>query len=176
MLDAAERQSSEDQSELQLLEQSVTQLQQQLHDTQASVSAIHTSSQAANKQPVVPSTSQVKEYFVYLGTGSSSSRDWTDINSTLATVDTTQYGTIKSVNFEATLSIISGEVYARLKNVSTGAIYHASAVTHNTSTSQWRTSQTFQLPAGANQYVVQLSSSNGELARLDGSRIKIVVH
>ncbi len=153
----------------------VEQLRSDVASLSASVAAQPKTTTRAAATTQANTNAQVKEYFVYLGTGSSTNLSWTDIDSAAATIDTSQYGSIKSVSLEATLSIISGEVSARLKNKTTGAIFHLSEVMHNTSTSQWRTSQTFQLPSGAQQYVVQVRSSNGEIARLDGSRLKIVV-
>ncbi|MBP9820325.1 hypothetical protein KBC79_06360 [Candidatus Woesebacteria bacterium] len=153
-------------------------LEKQVIELQVSVASLG-AEQAKPAQGKQESTSvvenQVKEYFVYLGTGSTTGRDWTDLSGTTASIDLVQYGRVKSVVFEATLSIVSGEVRARLKNLSSGLIFHASEVNNNTSVSQWRQSIPFQLPSGINQYVVQIRSSNGERAQLDGARLKIIV-
>jgi len=130
-----------------------------------------------NKKSVSSSAvkSGVRENFLYLGTGSSTNRDWTNIDAASITFDTQSYGKIKEIRFEAALSIISGEVQARLINKTTGAVYYDSTVMHNKSTSEWKTSSPISLPSGNNQYVVQLRSSNNERASLDGSRLKILV-
>ncbi len=153
-------------------------LQKQVAELQVTVASLG-AEQAKPTQGKQKATSvvesQVKEYFVYLGTGSTTGRDWSDLSGTTASIDLAQYGRVKSVVFEATLSIVSGEVRARLKNLSSGLIFHASEVNNNTSVSQWRQSIPFQLPSGINQYVVQIRSSNGERAQLDGARLKIIV-
>lgn len=127
----------------------------------------------------VPASNTIKnaarETVLYMGTGSSTSRDWTAIDAAGITFDISSYGKVKEVRFEAALSIISGEVSARLMNKTTGAVYYNSAVMHNKSSSEWRTSSAIQLPSGNNQYVVELRSSNNERANLDGSRLKILV-
>jgi hypothetical protein len=129
------------------------------------------------KKPSNAPTSKTvaRETVLYMGTGSSTSRDWTTIDAAGLTLDTSSYGKIKEVRFEAALSIISGEAEARLINKTTGAVYHNSTVMHNKSTSEWKTSSAIHLPTGNYQYVVQIRSSNNEHASLDGSRLKITV-
>lgn len=125
---------------------------------------------------VTPKTSTgVKETFLYMGTGSTTSREWVTIDSASITFNPATYGKVKEIRFEAALSIISGEVSARLINTTTGAIYYDSSVTHNKSASEWKTSGAISLPPGNATYAVQLRSSNGERASLDGARLKIVV-
>lgn len=116
-----------------------------------------------------------KEYFVHLGSGSTRNLDWTDLDTTTISLDPKQYGAATTATFEATVSIVSGEVYARLKNKSSGAILAVTEVVHNTSTPSRKVSGNFTLHPGANEYVVQLRSSNGELAQLGEARIKIAL-
>lgn len=125
--------------------------------------------------PAAKQTNGIKETFLYMGTGSSVSREWTTIDSASITFNPLTYGTIKEIRFEAGLSIISGEVSARLLNKSTGAVYYDSTVIHNKSQSEWKTSPPIYLPTGNATYAVQLRSSNGERANLDGARLKIMV-
>ena len=63
-------------------------------------------------------SSSVKEFFVPLGTGSNSSDDWQDIAGLKATIDPANYGSIKTVTFEATVRIPTGNetAYVRLYN------------------------------------------------------------
>jgi hypothetical protein len=75
--------------------------------------------------------------------------------------------------FEAGLSIIGGEAWARLKNKTTGAIISVSEVFHNNSTVVWKNSGVFKLHPGNNLYVVEIKSSSDEIANLVGSRIKL---
>ena len=126
--------------------------------------------------PVTQSPSpQAKEFYIYLGSGASTDRNWTDIGAASGFVDTSNYGQIKAASFEAAMSIIGGETHARLKNKTTGEIYYFTEISHNTGTSTWIQSGSFSLTPGSNEYVVQVRSTSGEQARLDGSRIKILV-
>lgn len=115
----------------------------------------------------------VKEYIVYLGSGQTDNRDWTDIPSAVATLNSTNYGQLKAVYFEAALSILGGEAHARLKNLTTGEPFYQTEVFHNASASEWETSSAFSLLSGQNSYIVQLRSSSGEFAVLNGSRIHL---
>ena len=111
-----------------------------------------------------------------MGSGSTVSREWVDINSALVKVDTSKYSSIKEIRFETSLSILGGEVSVRLKNKTTGGVFYDSTMSHNTSTSTWKTSAPLSLPNGEFEYIVQLKSSSGELAKVEGSRIKIILN
>lgn len=150
----------------------LTKLQASVDDLAARLSALENKQAPPTSRPTAAT---VKETLLYLGTGSTTSREWTNIESAAVTVDTAQYGTIQEVRFEAALSIISGEVYARLADKTSGAVYYDSQVSHNKSSSEWKTSSPIKLAAGKHTYVVQLRSSNGERANLDGARLKIMV-
>ncbi len=132
-----------------------------------------TESQSTPKPKAIVATG-ARENTIFMGSGSTANRDWTTIDSAAVTVDTAQYGSITEVRFEAALSIISGEVYARLAEKGTSAVYYESQLTHNRSTSEWKTSVPLTMLSGKHTYVVQLRSSNGERANLDGARLKIL--
>jgi len=162
-------------------EQKINQLQDRIDLLSAQVSSLSSqlnrTDKTSQKSVAVPkATDGVKEYSLYLGSGSSVSREWLDINSALLKLDTSKYTAIKEIRFEAALSILGGEVSVRLKNKTTGGVYYDSTMSHNTSASTWKTSSPISLPSGEFEYVVQLKSSSGELAKLDGSRIKIILN
>lgn len=146
-------------------------LQQQLSDLSNRLTQVEKKLgvQNTNKQ----TNPTVKEYVVYLGSGQTSNRDWTDISSAATTVNTSNYGQLKAVDFEAALSIIGGEAHARLKNQTTGTPFYQTEIFNNTSSADWLTSSQFMLTNGSNSYVVQLKSSSGEMAILNGSRIHL---
>lgn len=147
-------------------------------DWQTSLAEIEARLETLEKRspaPISKPTNGIKETFLYMGTGSSTSRDWTTIDSASITFNPAIYGNIKEIRFEAGLSIIGGEASARLLNKSTGAVYYDSTVQHNKSTSEWKTSAPIYLPTGNATYAVQLRSSSGERANLDGARLKIMV-
>lgn len=130
--------------------------------------------QSSGETTTIVTHGSVKEHIINMGSGSTQKTEWTDILDTTIELNSANYGDIKSVNFEATISIVSGEVYARLVNKSTGAVISASEVSHNSSSATLKTSGNFWLHSGSNDYVVQLRSSNGETAVLGEARIRIV--
>ncbi|MBU2052174.1 hypothetical protein KKH13_03155, partial [Patescibacteria group bacterium] len=100
---------------------------------------------------------------LYLGAGSTTERNWTETGAQVQ-LNSANYPAGVNVVFEAGLSIIGGEVWARLKNKTTGAIISISEVSHNNSTVAWKGSGAFKLHPGNNLYVVELKSSSGETA------------
>ena len=109
---------------------------------------------------------------LYLGSGSTTQRDWTESGAQVW-VDSRDYPSGVKATFEAGLSIIGGEAWARLKNKTSGAILSITEISHNNSTATWKTSPVFQLNPGNNLYVVELKSSSDESAILSGSRVKL---
>jgi hypothetical protein len=118
---------------------------------------------------------QPREVFVYLGAGSSPNRDWTDITSAVASLDSANYPGIKAVYFEAALGILGGEAHARLVNKTSGGVYLSSEIMNNSSASKWVTSAALSLQNGNATYGVQVRSTSSEVVRLDGARLRIVL-
>lgn len=141
----------------------------------------------SNSQPVVSQSSgntgvgggnlqssqQQTEYTLYIGSGSTNKRDWTTIDAASITIDTHNYQNIKAVYFESGLSVIGGEVYARLINTGSDLPNYSSALKHNNQTATWKTAQ-INLDDGNHTYAVQLRTSSGETAQLTGARIRII--
>ena len=121
------------------------------------------------------SSKSAKEYVIYLGSGSTTAREWTEIEGTKTTVNSANYSVIKNVEFQASLKIVGGEARARLKNKTTGAIFYDSEVMHNSSVVPWVSRTGLPLHGGNNEYVVELRSTSGELAQLEGARLRITV-
>lgn len=109
---------------------------------------------------------------LYLGSGSTTEREWTETGAQVW-LNSASYPSDIHVVFEAGLSIIGGEAWARLKNKTTGAIISASEVFHNNNTITWKGSAAFKLLPGNNLYVVEIKSSSGETANLSGSRVQL---
>ncbi|OGV91830.1 hypothetical protein A3A66_02535 [Microgenomates group bacterium RIFCSPLOWO2_01_FULL_46_13] len=120
-------------------------------------------------------TSSVKEYFVPLGSGNTISQDWVDITSAKATIDSSRYGSIEAVYFEASLQIVNGELHARLVDETGNHTYYSSDIFHNSSTPQWKTSTAVSLNNGTRTYKVQLRSTSGELGTMAAARLRILV-
>lgn len=120
--------------------------------------------------------SQIKEYYVPFGSGSGSYSDWTNVPGLQASVDSSAYGTIKSVVFEASLHIPTGNETAsvRLYDVTQGHPVWNSEIDFNGNTnSVFLASPNINLDAGNNVYAVQMKTQLQYNAVLDQSRIHI---
>jgi hypothetical protein len=117
-------------------------------------------------------TSTFQPQDIYLGNAFTHNTNWED-TSLEASLYSEHYPASVNVYFEAGLSIIGGEVWARLKNKTTGAIISVTELSHNNNTVTWKNSSAFKLHPGNNIYLVQLKSTSGEKANLAGARIKI---
>ncbi len=120
----------------------------------------------------VTQSSTFRPQSIYLGPTSTNNTSWeeTDVE---VKINSDDYPSSVRVTFEAGLSIIGGEAWARLKNKGSGSIIQSSKVMHNNSTTTWNTSSVFNLLFGTNTYVVEMKSSSGETANLAGARIRI---
>ncbi len=119
-----------------------------------------------------PSASSSREVMIFLGSGSSTDTSWKTIPGASVTINPAEYPGLSSVTFEAALAILGGEASARLV-ASTGQIFAQSTVSHNTSTSTWKTSPAFSLFSSPTTYEVQVRSSSGERVDLGGARLRL---
>lgn len=123
-------------------------------------------------------TSLVKEFFVPLGTGSSSSDDWQDVGGLKATLDPANYGSIKTVTFEATIRIPTGNeiAYVRLYNATDKHPVWFSDVSLEGGTPQLLISNPITLDSGNKTYQVQMKTSLKYPAFLDQARLHILTN
>lgn len=121
--------------------------------------------------------SQVKEFFIHLGSGSGSTEDWTDVSGVEAYIDSTKYGRIKEVIFEASVNIPTGNqvVYIRLYNITDKHPVWFSEVSHEGGGSILLISKPITLDSGSKLYRVQMKTSLKYLANLSSARVKITV-
>lgn len=149
-----------------------------LEEEQNVAPLVSTPPQSGADQSVVevPATTIPKTVFqtqvLYLGAGNTTERDWTETG-VQTWLNSADYPSSIKATFEAGLSIIGGEAWARLKNKTTGAIISASEVFHNNSLVVWKGSGSFKLHPGNNLYVVEIKSTSGETANLTGSRLQL---
>ncbi len=157
--------------------QEVEELREQLNEVSAAVATLAAQTRQT-KTAVIPTQekNEAKEYVVYLGNGSSYDRDWVTIEGTKINLNPANYPNFVQAVFQASLKTMGGEAQARLINVNTGGIFYQTEVSHNTSTATWKSSSTFQLNSGPQEYAVQLRSSSGELVELTGARLIITTH
>jgi len=121
-----------------------------------------------------PST---KEIFIPLGTGQSTATDWTNVDGTQVSLDSTKYSGIKQVVFEAAISVPTANeiVYIRLFNISDGhPVWYSDVVMSGAS--QFLTSQPITLDIGIKTYQVQMKTQLQYPANLTQSRIHITLN
>lgn len=119
--------------------------------------------------------STVKEFFITFGGGSTTSREWTDMIGLEAYIDSSQYGSIKEVVFEAGINIPNGNQKAlvRLFNVTDGHMVWNSEVSLEGGKPGLVISAPLTLSPGKKLYRVQIKTTVGDVAILTQSRIKI---
>lgn len=125
-----------------------------------------------------PASSLVKEFFVPFGTGSNSSDDWQDVGGLRVTLDPSNYGSIKTVTFEASVRIPTGNeiAYVRLYNVTDKHPVWFSDVSLEGGTPQLLISKPITLDSGNKTYQVQMKTSLKFQAFLDQSRLHIITN
>lgn len=129
---------------------------------------------AVTRATPVP-VSGAKEFFIPMGTGSTTKSDWEDVAGSDVYVDTNNFTGIKKVYFEASMHIPTknGTMYARLYNVTDKHPVWYSDVSTDKETSTF-VSSTFTLDPGNKQYRVQLKTTLQYQSLLDNARIKIL--
>ena len=121
-------------------------------------------------------TSQIKEYYVPFGSGSGNSSGWQNVPGLQASVDSSAYGSIKSVVFEASLHIPTGNETAsvRLYDATQNHPVWNSQIDFNGNTnSVFLASPNISLDSGNNIYEVQIKTQLQYTAILDQSRLHI---
>lgn len=129
----------------------------------------------AKTQPVY--SSPIKEFYIPLGSGKTTSSNWQDILGTDTTINTASYGKISQAFFEVSIYIPTGNgrVFARLYNVTDD---HPAWFAESSTESKQPvllSSAPIALAEGNKVYRVQLSSTLGAEAVMDFARVKIVV-
>lgn len=127
-----------------------------------------------------PTTSSVaKEYYIPFGAGQIMSDEWQDVPGLAAYIDSTKYGKIKTVTFEASMHVPTGngQGYAQLFNATDQHpvwFSEVSMAVGDTSKSQLLVSQPVTLDLGNKLYKVQMKTSLRYLTILDSARVHII--
>lgn len=126
------------------------------------------------KQPAPP-TQQVKEYFIPLGSGSSTSSEWEDIPGVQAYIDSNAYGKIKTLTFEVSLYTPTGNqsANARLYNVTDKHPVWNSEVGIEGGVAQLKISPLLTLDSGSKLYQVQMKTQLQARTNLENARVHI---
>ncbi len=132
----------------------------------------------AQNVPAQSGGTAVKEYYIAFGSGTGMADDWTDVTGLSAYIDSTQYGRIKSVTFEASVFIPTGNerAYVRLFNATDKHPVWFSEVSVEGGQSQLLISQPITLDPGNKLYKVQMKTSLKYQANLAQSRLHITVY
>jgi len=120
-----------------------------------------------------------REYYIPFGSGSGNYSDWTDIPGLAAFVESTSYSNVKSITFEASLHIPTGNEIAsvRLVNATDGRVIANSELNFNGNTdSVLLSSPQITLDYGQKLYKVQLKTQLQSTAVVDQSRIHITTY
>lgn len=119
----------------------------------------------------------VKEHYIPLGSGTTTSITWTEINGAEAYVDPANYPRIVGMYFEAALRIPTdnGSAYARIRNVTDKYSLFESEVYKEGAKGGLISSGKLPIPSSTKLYRVELKSTLGAAVELNNARIKIFV-
>lgn len=109
---------------------------------------------------------------IYLGSATTTKTEWTETGAAIQLNSSDYPAEVKAV-FEAQLSIVNGEAWARLKNKTSGAIMQVTEIFNNSNIATWKSSPGFKLHNGTNTYVIELKSTTGEQVNLSAARLKL---
>lgn len=117
-----------------------------------------------------------KEYYVTFGSGQTGNDQYEDVPGLTAYIDSTKYGKIKSVTFEATIRIptANGRIYVQLFNATDQHPVWFSEVSAEGTTSQLITSPPITLDSGNKLYKVQAKTTLKYSSLIDQARIHII--
>lgn len=138
-----------------------------------------TSAQVAPASSLPPSTTKKSLQVTFIPisqSGATTSTEWQDISGSDFYVALVDYGTPKSVTFEANLKSAngSGPAYARLYNVTSGVAVSGSEVSSSSTSYTLKSSGGLNLWSGNNLYRVQIKSHDSQEASFGNGRIKIL--
>lgn len=166
-------------------ESNITQVTDQLCP-QTCIAQIYEATSSSKTQPTATPTvsptpetvSTVKEFFIPFGSGSSLAGDWEDIKGIQATVDTANFLGLKSVTFEASVRIPTGNeiAYIRLYNVTDKHPVWDSEVSLEGGTPKLLVSKPITLDSGSKLYQVQMKTSLKFQAIFDQARLHILTY
>lgn len=131
-----------------------------------------------DKPQKTSTSSNIKEFFVPLGTGSSSEPQWSDVAGVQSYIDSNAYGKLKSVTFEASLHTPTNnqEAEARLYNITDSHPVWNSEVKVSGGTPQLKISSPITLDKGSKLYQVQMRTQLQSRTNLENARVHIIAY
>lgn len=119
-----------------------------------------------------------KEIFIPIGSGSTNSYNFADLNGTDVTIDTSKYSAIDSVIFEASIwpEGGNGRAYAQIKNVTDNNPLIESQISNSSASGVVKTSGKMPIPSGTKTYRIQAKTDiTNFAAHVENARIKITL-
>lgn len=126
-----------------------------------------------------PAGSTVKEYFIPIGGGSGNPMTYTNVNGLQVYVDSSQYGKIKQVLFEASVDVPTANQFVQVRLFNMTAkhpVWFSDLFFPGGVTPMFNVSAPITLDPGNNLYQVQMNTQLGFTANLDQSRIHITTY
>lgn len=124
-------------------------------------------------------SSKVKEFFISFGSGLNSSSDWQDVEALQAYVDSANYEDLKSMVFEASVHVPTGNQTAsvRLFNATDKhPVWFSEVLFNGGGNPQFLISKPIKLDEGNKLYKVQMKTELQFKAVLDQARIHIIIN
>lgn len=141
----------------------------------ATPTAIIKKGQTSSKQ----TESAVKEFFIPLGSGSTSADDWADVPGAQAVVDAANYNKIKKATFEVSMRVPTGNQYAyvRLYNATDGRpVWFSEFYYPGGSEQRYFVSDPINLESSPKLYKIQMKTQLKYPAILDQARLHIITY
>lgn len=139
------------------------------------------SSPTPTKAPISVQTtsSTTKEYYVPFGSGSGNSLDWKDMAGLQASIDSNGYNSIKSVVFEVSLHVPTGNETASVRlynSTDNHPVWNSELTFNGNSSSVFMSSSPISLDSGNKLYKVQIKTQLQYPAIVDQSRVHITTN
>lgn len=149
----------------------------QIYEATTSVKIAQQPTPTSDVTPTPETIKIVKEFFIPFGSGSSLAGDWEDIPGVQATLDTNNFPELKSVTFEVTARIPTGNeiAYIRLYNVTDKHPIWASEISWEGGGTKLLT-KAITLDSGSKVYQVQMKTSLKFTAIFDQARLHIITY
>lgn len=149
----------------------------QLNSIEASITDLKTRVIALEQATPAPAAASSSKSTVYIPLGAGgqiSDTNWANLNTFQISLEPASYAGYSSMQLEVNMRLNQpgGQVFARLYNSSSGSVT-SSEISSTSTTSSVVTSNTFTLPAGTKNYVLQAKSKDGSQAFIDYTRIKV---
>lgn len=122
--------------------------------------------------------SGVKEYYILLGSGNSSSSEWADISGLQATINTSLYPTIKTATLELTGNTPTGNetIWVRLYNATDNYPVPNSEITWNGGGDKIIVSNPITLTTGNKTYKVQMKTQLSFVSNVNNAKIHLILY